>query len=214
VAFDQWEVFVEAGTIRKTTASAALRHPMAIQILVVANDRPVSPSRFVEEFMKPRPATLEEEKRALSHVAYHFRALQKAGCLEIVENIPKRGAVEHVYSGTARAYFSDEEWAELPQAERCKLSTTMLQGLIARAENAMLAHTFDARHDRWLAWTVAKLDERGWSEMTTTLAANYAELERIREESEARLEEVEGDPIPATFAMLGFQSPPSGTAGG
>jgi hypothetical protein len=198
---------VEAGTIRKSTASSALSHPIAIQILVVANDRPVSPSRFVEDFLEPRPEGSDQIKKALSQSSYHFRALEKAGCLEIVENIPRRGAVEHVYSGTSRAYFSDEEWAELPQLTRCKISTTMLQGLIARTESAMLAHTFDARGDRWLAWTAAKLDDRGWAEMTTTLAANFGELERIREESEARLAETEGEPIPATFGMLGFESP-------
>ncbi|MBS1842940.1 MAG: hypothetical protein JST53_00855 [Actinobacteria bacterium] len=198
---------MEAGTIRKATASSALRHPMAIQIVVAANDQPVSPSRFVEEVMQPRPADYSEEKRALSHVAYHFRALAKAGCLEVVESIPRRGAVEHVYAGTARATFDTEEWAELPQEERCKISTATLQALIARVENAMLTHTFDSRDDRWLAWTAAKLDERGWAEMTTTIAANFAELERIREESEARLTETEGESIPATFAMLGFESP-------
>lgn len=96
----------------------------------------------------------------------------------------------------------------MSQPLRCKISTTMLQGLIARAEDAMLAHTFDARGDRWLAWTVAKLDERGWSEMITTISANFAELEQIRQDAEARLAETDGDPIPATFAMLGFESPP------
>lgn len=201
---------MEAGTIRKTTASSALRHPIAVQVLTAANDQPVSPSRFVEEFMEPHPANQEEFKRALSLVSYHFRALLAAGCLEVVERIPRRGALEHVYSGTARASFEDEEWAELSQAERCKISTTTLQGLIARTESAMLADTFDTRDDRWLAWTAAKLDERGWAEMTTTIAANFAELERIRKEAEARLSETEGECIPVTFGMLGFESP-SGT---
>jgi hypothetical protein len=45
--------------------------------------------------------------------------------------------------------------------------------------------------------------------MLTTIAANFAELERIREESEARLEEVEGEPIPVVFGMLGFEAPPA-----
>jgi hypothetical protein len=202
---------VEAEAIRKTTASAALRHPMAVQILTVANEVPVSPSRFVEDFMEPRPTDYEEIKRALSHVAYHFRALLTAGCLEIVEQIPRRGAVEHVYAGTARASFEGEEWAELSQAERCKISTTTLQGLVARIESAMLRHTFDTRDDRWLAWTAAKLDDRGWAEMVTTIAANFAELERIREESEARLSETEDSGIPTTFGMLGFESPSIGS---
>ncbi len=30
-------------------------------------------------------------------VAYHVRVLHKLGCIELVETLPRRGAVEHVY---------------------------------------------------------------------------------------------------------------------
>jgi len=30
-------------------------------------------------------------------VAYHVRVLKKLGCIELVETLPRRGAVEHVY---------------------------------------------------------------------------------------------------------------------
>jgi hypothetical protein len=195
---------------RRQTASAALRHAIRVEILTVANERPISPARFVDELLKPRPIGFEQKKQALSHVAYHFRELQKAGCIEIVEVIPRRGASEHVYRGTLRAHFTDEEWADLDLEERHRISTIALQGLLARIEGSILADTFDAREDRWLAWTAAKLDDRGWAEMTTTIAANFAELERIRGESEARLEESGATPTPVTFGMLGFESPPSG----
>jgi hypothetical protein len=181
---------------------------VSVQILAVANERPISPTRFVDDMLRPRPRTDRDRRNALSKCAYYFRTLEKGGALKIVDTRPRRGAVEHVYAGTARAYFSDEEWAEMPQPLRCKISTTMLQGLIARAEDAMLAHTFDSREDRWLAWTVAKLDERGWSEMITTISANFAELEQIRQDAEARLAETEGEAVSATFAVLGFESPP------
>ncbi len=195
---------------RRQTASAALRHAIRVEILTVANERPISPARFVDELLTPKPIGFEQKKQALSHVAYHFRELQKAGCIEIVEVIPRRGASEHVYRGTLRAHFNDEEWSDLDIDERRRISTVALQGLLARIEGSIMAGSFDDREDRWLAWTAAKLDDRGWAEMTTTIAANYAELERIREEAEARLGESGAAPIPATFGMLGFESPPSG----
>lgn len=37
---------------------------------------------------------LELDLRA---VAYHVRVLKKLGCIELVETLPRRGAVEHVY---------------------------------------------------------------------------------------------------------------------
>lgn len=200
---------MEAGAPVKSTATSALQHAARVQILVIANEREISPARFVEEVMGHSSVEEPEDyKRALSHISYHFRALEKAGCIEVTDLVPRRGAYEHVYRGTMRAHFSDEEWAAVPMEERCRITTVAWQGLMARTEAARIAHTLDARDDRWVAWTVAQLDERGWAEMTTTIAANYAELERIRQDSEARLAETEEPAIPTTFAMLGFESPP------
>jgi len=30
-------------------------------------------------------------------VAYHVRVLRKLGCIELIETLPRRGAVEHIY---------------------------------------------------------------------------------------------------------------------
>ncbi len=38
-----------------------------------------------------------ELKLDLRSVAYHVRVLKKLGCIELVETLPRRGAVEHVY---------------------------------------------------------------------------------------------------------------------
>ena len=86
------------------------------------------------------------------------------------------------------------------------MSVPSARAMLALA--ARLSHTLDARDDRWLAWTAAKLDEHGWADMTTTIAA-FAELEQIRKDSEARLEETGGEAIPTTFALMGYESPPS-----
>ncbi len=198
-----------AAEVGKGTALSVLSHPIAVQILVACNEEEISPSRFVEECYRPRPQTEKEFKNALSRCSYHFRALENAGCVEIVDMIPRRGTFERIYKGTERAHFSDVEWAKVPPDERVRISTVAWQGVMARVENAMLTETFDSRDDRWMAWTAAKLDERGWAEMVSTLAANYAELERIREEAEARLEETSEEPINATFSMFGFESPGS-----
>lgn len=99
---------MEAATARKETASSALRNPISVQILTVANEGSISPRRFVDEALRPRPRSEKERKNALSQCSYYFRTLHKAGALKIVDELPRRGAVEHVYEGTARAYFSDE----------------------------------------------------------------------------------------------------------
>jgi hypothetical protein len=130
------------------------------------------------------------------------------GCIEVARTYARRGATEHVYTGKARAYFTDEEWAELTQRERCLISRTMYQGLAARTEGAMLAHTFDSRPDRHLTWIAMEVDERGWTELMATLAATLGDLTQIRHDAGNRLAASGGNPVPVTIGMLGFESPP------
>jgi DNA-binding transcriptional ArsR family regulator len=66
-------------------AKAAL-HPMQVEILVAAAGRErLSPVQF------------RQSGDSVSRVAYHFRALNKAGLLEPAGTAPRRGATEHFY---------------------------------------------------------------------------------------------------------------------
>ncbi|HKF82483.1 MAG TPA: hypothetical protein VKB23_05940 [Solirubrobacterales bacterium] len=192
----------EAG---KVPASEALRHPIRVRILEVVNERDISPSQFMQMGFAPE---LEHSQKTLSQLSYHFRKLLEYDCIEIKERIPRRGATEHLYSSRARAYFTDEEWTALTQRERCLISRTMYQGLAARAEGAMIAHTFDSRSDRHLTWIAMEVDERGWSELMGTLAGTYGEVEQIRHDARERLAASGEKVVPVTVGMLGFESPP------
>lgn len=192
----------------RTTTCSPLRHPLRVRILEVANERDLSPVQFVNEGLVPEEAEYKSHQHALSHVAYHFRELEKADCVEIVDTIPRRGATEHIYRGKARVYFTDAEFAKLSRRERRQLSRTSFQGLIARVDGALRTDTFDARTDRHLTWVSMELDERGWDEMATSMAACFGEIERIRHDAQKRLGAADEAPIPATFGMVGFESPP------
>jgi DNA-binding transcriptional ArsR family regulator len=192
---------------RGESLCGVLKHPMRVRILEILNEGPKSPSQFVEEGLVPKQH-YNYYKQALSLAAYHFRELEKAGLLEIAETIPRRGAVEHVYRGLARVYFTDAEFERLAPEERRQFSRISFQGLIVRVDSAMQTDTFDSRADRHLAWMPLSLDEKGWDEMGEAMATCFGEVERIRHESKDRLAG-SGDPVvPATFGMVGFESPP------
>jgi hypothetical protein len=184
----------------RSTVANVLAHPLRVRILEVLNQRDMSPVEFCREGFAP--PDLE-----VSHVAYHFRELAEYGSLAVVEQNPRRGSVEHVYRGLGRAYFSDHQWDELDPEDRVRLSKTMIQGLLARVEGALMAETFDARVNRHLTWIAMRLDEQGWSEMTTALSAAFGEVEQIRADAEARLERDGDEGISATCGILGFPSP-------
>jgi hypothetical protein len=191
------------------TACAPLGHPTRVRLLEVANERAISPIQFVQTYVQPKPRGAEAEKRALSHVSYHFRFLHKAGCVEIVDRIPRRGSMENVYRAAEGIFFTSEEAAAMSPQERRYASRTILQGLLARAEGAIQADTIDRRHDSHMTWNSLRLDERGWSELTWLLDRTFDAAERIRSESEARLVGYGEEPVHATYGLLGFESPPS-----
>ncbi len=184
----------------RSTAATVLAHPLRVRILEILNQREMSPVEFCREGYAPGDMDV-------SHVAYHFRELAEYGSLAVIEENKRRGSIEHVYRGTARAFFTDREWCELDDAGRARISKTMVQGLLARVEGALMSETFDSRTSRHLTWTAMRLDEQGWSEMTTALAAAYGEVEQIRTDAESRLETSGEDGIASTCAMLGFPSP-------
>jgi hypothetical protein len=184
----------------KSTAASVLAHPVRVRVLEILNERDMSPVEFCREGFAP-------ENMNVSHVAYHFRELAEYGCLTVVEENKRRGSIEHVYRGIGRAYFSDVDWAEVAPEDRARLTRTVFQGLLARVESAVMTDTFDSREDRHLSWIAMKLDEQGWKEMTTALAAAFSEVEQIRNDSEKRLADSDEVAIPSTCAILGFPSP-------
>lgn len=190
----------------KLTASAALRHPMRVRILEVLNERDMSPVEFLHQGLAPKSDT---SQTTLSHISYHFRQLAEDGCLEVVKRVPRRGATQHVYRGNGRSFFTDEDWARMTMAERRDISRSGYQGIAARAEGAMMADTFDSRHDRHLTWHAFDVDEQGWSELMGALLECFEKMEQIRRETQERLESSGEHTFPVTIGMLGFESPPT-----
>jgi hypothetical protein len=75
-----------AGTIDWKRVAQATLHPLQMGILEAAAGRDrLSPVQF------------NDGATSVSLVAYHFRALHKAGLLEQAGTAPKRGATEHFY---------------------------------------------------------------------------------------------------------------------
>jgi hypothetical protein len=193
------------------TRAEILSHPLRVRMLEIANDVDISAVSFVRRGFASALLDHLDEGTAVSQVAYHFRKLLKAGCVEIVEHHVRRGAVENVYRGVARARFTAEEWKSLDKARRAEISGVVIQALMARAESAMLEGTFDARDDRWLAWVKMALDQQGWDEICELCTRMMDDVERVRETAEERLDQGDepAQTTPFTWGMMSFESPRS-----
>jgi hypothetical protein len=184
----------------RSPAAEVLAQPLRVRIVEVLNQRDMCPAEFCREGLAPEGVDAAE-------VAEHFAELAAHGWLELADYDPRHGPVEQVHSGCGRAFFAEAQWNELDRSEREALSRTMVQGLMARVDDALRGESFDARTNRHLTWIAMRLDEQGWSEMTTALDATFGEMEQIRADAEARLARRGEEGIPSTCGILGVPSP-------
>lgn len=177
----------------------ALAHPMRVKILAALNKWVLSPSGFAKRF-----------GLKLQNVSYHFRALQKYGCIEEVESRPVRGAIEHFYRAKKRVLFDGKAWDELPPSIKAQISGGAFSDFLEAVAAAMRAGTFDSSDERVLVWLQGRLDKRGWKDAIAAHWKLIHMMEAVFKESAVRLAETE-DPeggIVGTYGVFLFESPP------
>jgi hypothetical protein len=185
-----WELYVDEELAK------AIGHPVRALILAESNNRVMSPSQFAKR-----------HDLDCSLVSYHFRVLEKYGCLEEVAKVPVRGANQHFFKATRQTLFDGQVWDQMPETVRNRWSSKTMTHLLEAIAEAMTEETFDEREDRALAWDKTILDERGWQTIANIFRdATY----KTMEEAEAAKERVEAgttEPMLVSWAFLFFKSP-------
>lgn len=172
----------------------ALAHPLRVEILTILNERMASPNELSKE--------LEE---GLSQVSYHVKVLKDFECIEMVKTEPRRGAVEHYYRATARAFLTDSDWKSLPESVKPGVSASSIQMIIEDVFGALTGGTFDARDDRHLSWTPGIVDEQGWEESVDLAAETLDRVIKIHADSVKRLAKSGEEGSPATMVVMNFE---------
>lgn len=173
----------------------AMGHPVRNDALSILNERVASPNEISKELGE-----------SVGHVSYHIKVLKECDCIELVDTVPRRGAMEHFYRATSRAFLSDEEWARLPDSIRPGVSASLLQTLIKDAGEALRSGSLDRREDRHLSWTPMIVDEQGWEESTKLLGELLERVFEIQAESAERLAAANEEGIPVTIAMVAYEA--------
>lgn len=156
----------------------SLAHPLRIQILELLTDHVASPNALAKEL-----------EAGLGDVAYHTRALDRYGALELVDTAQRRGATEHFYKATPGAFVGGPRWRKVPRSVRGGVSAATLQTFLDKAIAALEAGTLDGRDDTVFRWMPLFLDEKGWQEVVTIseeatklmLAAHLRSQDRLSE---------------------------------
>lgn len=179
----------------------ALAHPLRVRILTSLHKGVSSPNQLSQELNEP-----------LGNVSYHVKTLLEYGCVELVKTEPRRGAVEHFYRTTERAFFDPGDWEKIPASARKGISGSILEMIGHDATEALIAGRIDARSDSHVSRTPLVIDAQGWTELTSLLADTLNRAIEIQEESATRLGDEKSDPISTKLAILHFES--AATEGG
>ncbi|HET9186146.1 MAG TPA: winged helix-turn-helix domain-containing protein, partial [Solirubrobacterales bacterium] len=85
----------------EATLAAIVAHPTRARCFSILAERTASPVEIAQEIGKD-----------VGHVGYHVRKLQEMNLIELVDERPVRGAVEHFYRAIERPILHEGEFAE------------------------------------------------------------------------------------------------------
>src|ERR1700710_2101962 len=110
----------------ETTLAAIVAHPTRARAFSILAERTASPVEIAQQIGKD-----------VGHVGYHVRKLLQLGLIELVDERPVRGAVEHFYRAIERAMGNEEEFAALSIPEREGFNRYGMQLLVADVARSM-----------------------------------------------------------------------------
>jgi DNA-binding transcriptional ArsR family regulator len=154
----------------------AMSHPLRVRILALLDERAASPVELAGWL-----------GATLGTTAYHVRALQRLGLIELVRETRVRGAVEHHYRAKPRPTVSDDAWAAAPPIAKQAAVSASLQTIDAYARAASAAGGFDHGNSH-LTRTPLRLDARGWGELSRACIRLLSQVDRIEAAAHERME--------------------------
>lgn len=187
----------KTATSMETTLAAIVAHPTRARAFVILAERVASPVEIAQEIGKD-----------VGHVGYHVRKLQALNLIELVDERPVRGAVEHFYRAIERPLVSEEEFEAQSVEEREVFTRHILQLHVTDIARAMDEHTFDARVNRIIARVPLLVDEDGFQELSDLHSEVYDRTLEIQARSAERMTKSDAEGIPTMSTSMFFEMPP------
>ncbi len=174
----------------------ALAHELRVEILAILTERMASPNDLAKELNEGQ-----------SQVSYHVKVLKDYNCIELVKTEPRRGAVEHYYRATSRAFLTDRDWHQLPDSVRTGMSADLFQMIMDDVVASLEDGTFDERKDRHMSWTPMFVDEKGWDDVRGILEKSLKDVMAVQAECVKRTARSGEEGFNVSVAMLGYEVP-------
>jgi DNA-binding transcriptional ArsR family regulator len=180
----------------ETTLATIVAHPTRARAFTILTERTASPVEIAQEVGKD-----------VGHVGYHVRKLLQLDLIELVDERPVRGAVEHFYRAIERPVVTEEEFAEQSIEEREVFTRYTLQRHVTDIARAMDEHTVDARVNRVVTRMPILVDEEGFQELSELHTEVLERTMEIQARSAERMTGSDEDGIPTVSSSMFFEVP-------
>jgi hypothetical protein len=127
--------------------------------------------------------------------------------IELVDERPVRGAVEHFYRAIERPVVNEEEFAEMSIDEREGFTRCIMQLLVADVARSMDERTFDARPNHAIIRTPMLVDEEGFQELNEFHIELHERTMEVQARSSERRTKSGEAGIPTVSASMFFETP-------
>ncbi len=153
----------------------ALAHPLRVAILDLMNTGEWSPNELKKALGE-----------GLSQVSYHIKVLKDFGMIEMTRTEPRRGAVEHYYRATERAFVPSGIASDIPKVAQRIIGNGILESIERDVADSLKAGTFYDRDDWHVGWLPVDLDDQGCQDAEKLADQFIEDFLRIETESANR----------------------------
>jgi DNA-binding transcriptional ArsR family regulator len=182
----------------QSTLNALVAHPTRVKAYCILAERTTSPVEIAAQIGKP-----------VGHVGYHVRKLHQFGLIELVEERPIRGAVEHFYRAITRPFQSQEDMETANDEDNEFLAKQTIQLHMADISRSVDSGVINRRPDRWLLrLPFDDMDAEGFDEMNKLFEGVYEEMLLIGGRAAMRKElDADHESFPAAASAMFFELP-------
>lgn len=150
--------------------SHVVNHPIRLDAFLTTFEALASPNEVAKLLRKP-----------LGSASFHITELKKAGVIELVKTVPRRGAVEHFYRAVKPPEIGKEEWEKLPRSARRKILTLGVGVVVADILSALRHRKLEADDRMYLVWMPMRLNTEGKQAMEELQAEMLKRMKAISE---------------------------------
>ena len=176
-----------------------LKDDVSFEIVTEMNQQELSVTGFHREFGGASKPSISRRFKGLESSGWSTKGVQATGGA-------RRGATEQFYRATKPVVRGYDPCTDAPAALRETGNWDTFERLCAAIMEAMASETFDARADRFFAWSLIRLDRLGWESIISEIDSLAALISQEEKRAKRRIAESGEKPIAITVSLGAFEA--------